>query len=81
MFTNVFSFYFLLLLGKASEPTITTKKKIHEPKPTSTTKFEVDADDYMLLGNNDKFAANVKYRSKSRDRVSFFVFLMRKINY
>ena len=59
-------------LGIPFEPPIQRKKRSSGPNPSLSTKFyecpDRFSDDYQLLGANDKFMPNVKYRSKSHGR-------------
>ena len=61
----------LLVTGKETEPQLQRKKKT-PPSASSLTFYadEVqpqDKDEYMLLGNQSKFAKNVVYKTKHRD--------------
>ena len=66
------SFFYLVDLGIPFEPPIQRKKRTGGPKTSLSTNFYESpgrfSDDYQLLGANDKFVPNVKYRSKSHGR-------------
>lgn len=59
-------------LGIPFEPPIQRKKRTNGPHTSLSTQFYESpgrfSDDYQLLGANDKFVPNVKYRSKSHGR-------------
>ena len=55
----------ILFLGIQSEPPMQSKKRTEGPQTTLTNGFYdygPDQDEYALLGNQDKFAHNVKYK-------------------
>ena len=57
--------YFDFILGIQSEPPMQSKKRTEGPQTTLTNGFYdygPDQDEYALLGNQDKFAHNVKYK-------------------
>ena len=55
----------ILLAGIQSEPAIQHKKRTEGPRTTLTNGFYdngYDHDEFALLGNQDKFSENVKYK-------------------
>lgn len=61
-----------MFLGVPFEPPIQRKKRTTGPSTSLSNNFYESpgrlSDDYQLLGANDKFVTNVKYRSKSHGR-------------
>lgn len=62
----------MILVGVPFEPPLQRKKRTNAPHTSLSTQFYESppkfSDDYQLLGANEKFSHNVRYRSKSQGR-------------
>ena len=60
------------MTGMTMEPRIATKKRTPGPPTSLSTDFnqypETPSDDFALLGRNEKFQENVRYKAKSRSK-------------
>ena len=65
MYMTITFWYIYFVLALQSEPPIQSKRRTPGPPTTLTNGFYEDGmtqEDYALLGNQDKFAENVKYK-------------------
>ena len=59
----------MFCLAKSMEPQIQRKKRVDAPSNMNGHGMNGAAEPYILLGQNEKFASNIPYKSRSKTSV------------